>query len=77
MNKPKYNSNLSKQPDHKKSEHISNPTLYSSIVETEFKLRNISLSHLEPKSKTKKVMFHLYKSLIKIVFNCIYCLGRE
>lgn len=63
MSKPKKSSNLSKQPDsvghHKIPEHVVTPTLYSSIIQTESKLRNISLSHLEPKPITKKVISHL------------------
>lgn len=63
MNKPKSNNNVSKKQDdcghYKKHEHVANPTLYSSIIQTESKLRNISLSHLKPNSIPKKVIFVL------------------
>ncbi|XP_026819986.1 uncharacterized protein LOC113558682 [Rhopalosiphum maidis] len=63
MIKPKKNNNPSKNQadDNDNASHLKNnckyvpkPTLYSSIVQTESKLRNITLSHLEPKPNTIK-----------------------
>lgn len=62
MMKPKKNDNPSKkrEDDHdnaaclKTCRFVPKPTLYSSIIQTESKLRNISLSRLEPKPNTIK-----------------------
>jgi len=63
MIKPKKNNNPSKLQDDnddnaarlKNSKFLPKPTLYSSIVQTESKLKNITLSRLEPKPNTVKV----------------------
>lgn len=59
MSKPKSTCNpLRKRDDaacDKRSDFIAKPTLYSSIIQTEFKLRNISRSRLEPKSIANNV----------------------
>jgi len=39
----------------KNCKFVPKPTLYSSIIQTESKLKNITLSHLEPKPNTVKV----------------------
>ncbi|CAI6350679.1 unnamed protein product [Macrosiphum euphorbiae] len=62
MLKPKKNINTSKKRDDDNdnvarpttSRYEPKPTLYSSIIQTESKLRNISLSRLEPKPNTIK-----------------------
>ncbi|XP_015366774.1 PREDICTED: uncharacterized protein LOC107163731 [Diuraphis noxia] len=58
MFKPKKNNNPSKKRDNdappKTCEYEPKPTLYSSVIQTESKLRNISLSRLEPKPNTIK-----------------------
>ncbi|KAF0766263.1 Uncharacterized protein FWK35_00009063 [Aphis craccivora] len=62
MIKPKKNNNPSKLQDDnddnaarlKNSKFLPKPTLYSSIVQTESKLKNITLSRLEPKPNTVK-----------------------
>lgn len=57
--KSKTTINLTKKQEgptaHNSHEYVAKPTLYSSIVETEYKLRQISLSSLEPKPITNKV----------------------
>jgi len=63
MLKPKKNNNPSKKRDGdndnaahpKPCKFESKPTLYSSVIQTELKLRNISLSRLEPKTNSIKV----------------------
>jgi len=63
MLKPKKNNNPLKKRDDdndnaarpKPCRYEAKPTLYSSIIQTESKLRNISLSRLEPKPNTIKV----------------------
>lgn len=61
MNKPKTKTtvNLTKKQEdsaeHNSHKYVAKPTLYSSIVETEFKMRQISLSSLEQKPITNKV----------------------
>jgi len=63
MLKPKKNNNPSKKrvDDNDNAarpttcRYEPKPTLYSSIIQTESKLRNISLSRLEPKPNTVKV----------------------
>lgn len=63
MFNPKKNNNPSKLQDDnndnaarlKNCKFVPKPTLYSSIVQTESKLKNITLSRLEPKPNTVKV----------------------
>jgi len=63
MIKSKKNNNPSKLQDDnndnaarlKNCKFVPKPTLYSSIVQTESKLKNITLSRLEPKPNTVKV----------------------
>jgi len=63
MLKPKKNNNTSKKLDDvhdndalpNTCKYKPKPTLYSSVIQTESKLRNISLSHLKPKQNTIKV----------------------
>jgi len=59
MIKSKKNNPLKKQDDDKNDaaahRHVPKPTLYSSIIQTEMKLRNISLPRLESKPNTIKV----------------------
>ncbi|KAL5240372.1 hypothetical protein ACI65C_007782 [Semiaphis heraclei] len=88
MLKSKKNNNPSKkQDDHydndalpKTSRYEPKPTLYSSVIQTESKLRNISLSRLEPKPNTikggvKEVNFPLtkhvydYNSMVNVGLN--------
>ncbi|XP_025195474.1 uncharacterized protein LOC112594734 [Melanaphis sacchari] len=63
MNKPKTNNKLSKKQDDNNENAcrrkncryvVPKPTLYSSIIQTEAKLRNITHSRLEPKPNTVK-----------------------
>lgn len=59
MNKPKNNNNRSKKQndnvDHKSDEFLIKPSLYSTIIETESKLKHVSLSCLESKPVINKV----------------------
>lgn len=59
MNKSKTKNDVLNKRDtadcHKNTDSITKPTLYSSIIQTEAKLKQISLTRLEPKQVTNKV----------------------
>lgn len=85
MIKPKKNNNPSKLQDNndnaaglKNCKFVPKPTLYSSIVQTESKLKNITLSRLEPKPNTIKVCtmcVQVYIQLVVTVF--LFLIFRE
>lgn len=58
MNKPKSNKNTSGELDIGPSRHKSpvEPTLYSSVIQTEWNLRNITQSRLDLKPIANKVI---------------------
>ncbi|VVC45771.1 Hypothetical protein CINCED_3A018857 [Cinara cedri] len=60
MNKPNSIKNTRKKRDgvdcHKNREFVVEPTLYSSVIQTEWNLRNITHSHLPPKPIVNKAI---------------------